>query len=296
MLNLQVVSGYQGTVTFAGLKRLAAEALRAESLPAALEVCRDFAYGLEDDGRGTWRYYLLRMINSLETGKPYFRLFQKGNGKLPFVAWSSLPFFTCPGMGECAGFCYSVRAWRTPGGFLRQLQNTLLLKFCPDMVKAAFRRIKKDTVVRLYVDGDFSSVADVRFWFDLLRERPDIRAYGYSKSWDEIYAVCQEDGAPGNYRLNLSSGGRQRNVTIEQMRTLSCVRGEFIAVKLSKKHARGFKRYDSLDYHRDVVASARAAGIERPFSCPGKCGECCGGRHACGSDIFQGRNIVIGVH
>jgi hypothetical protein len=55
----------------------------------------------------------------------------KGNGKLPFMAYSELPMATCPGAGDCSvwsnqsGWCYSFKAWRYPDAFARQFLNTL---------------------------------------------------------------------------------------------------------------------------------------------------------------------------
>lgn len=54
-----------------------------------------------------------------------FKVFKlKGNTKLPFATFSTLPIVTCPGAGECADWCYSFTAWRYPAAFARQLQNT----------------------------------------------------------------------------------------------------------------------------------------------------------------------------
>ena len=65
----------------------------------------------------------------------------KGNQKLPFAAYSTLPMATCPGAGTCSvmvdpvagrfsspsgtGYCYSVKAWRYPDAWARQFRNTL---------------------------------------------------------------------------------------------------------------------------------------------------------------------------
>lgn len=284
-------------VTFAQLRQLSSAVASATTWNEAIEAIEAVVehFPVKDD-RGTWRYYAVRLLDHLKKGKPFFRLFQKGNGKLPFACWSVLPFVTCPGMGECGSWCYSVRAWRTPGGFFRQLQNTMFLRFRPEDVRNAFLKLKQGIKIRLYVDGDFSSIEDVRFWFSLLKQRPDLKVYGYSKSWDELWQYSQEDTLPGNYRLNLSSGGKIREVTLEQISTLAIVRGRFLAVKVHGDFPRGTARYDSREYYRAVVRAAREEGIEKPFSCPGKCGTCVRGEHACGNDRFHGVNIVIGVH
>lgn len=253
-----------------------------------------------------WKEYFLKLGKALAKGKAGLTIFNdKGNTKLPFTAFSALPFVTCPGMGACQGFCYSVRAWRYPGGFCRQLQNTLLLKFKRNEIAKAFRRIKLNRTFRLYVDGDFDSLTTIAFWMGLLAERPDLQAYGYSKSWALLMKYGKNHEWPANYMLNLSSGGRDQGVTIEDMMTLPITRNQFVAVEIEchplkngkpVKGNIGFARYDDPAYHTAVREAAKAAGYGKVFSCPGKCGECTTKGHACGSDRFRDTIIAIGVH
>jgi hypothetical protein len=105
---------------------------------------------------------------------------------------------------------------------------------------------------------------------------------------------------PENYKLNLSTGGKSI-ISEEKMVTLPFVRGRFISIPIeyrpaNKKQGKiGFERYDDPEYHRAVRAAATAAGL-KVFSCPGKCGSCAGGRHACGSSLFDDVVIAIGIH
>ena len=70
----------------------------------------------------------VRDLNKLKAflidGAPRFSIFAKdGNGKLPFLAFSSLPGKGfCVGAGDCLSFCYSFKAWRYPAAFCRQVQ------------------------------------------------------------------------------------------------------------------------------------------------------------------------------
>lgn len=292
------------TMPRAALKRLTARVMAAGSLKAAARVLAAAAAKSE----GHWSLYMTRLAeglkgiaartNEFRTPHPVVNL--SGNEKLPFAAFSALPEFTCPGAGECLSYCYSFTAWRYPAAWCRQVQNTLLLKFAPHVVAHHFAKLSEGTVVRLYVDGDFDSARTVAFWFDLLKSRPDIRAYGYSKSWDLLWAYAQANELPDNYRLNLSSGGRDQGVTAEQMKNLSITRGQFLTVPIEyrpagKRGKVGFERYSDPEYHRAVRRAAAERGL-RAFSCPGKCGECCGGSHACGADRMTGVTIVIGIH
>lgn len=70
--------------------------------------------------------------------KPWGAISAKGNQKLPFASYSTLPMASCPGAGGCkvelvktgsgltkTGYCYSFTAWRYPDSFARQFRNCL---------------------------------------------------------------------------------------------------------------------------------------------------------------------------
>lgn len=281
------------------LRRVTARVMKARSLKRAVVILEDEA----SRTGGNWGRVMARLARGLEEVRagpnvfatPHNVFSLKGNTKLPFAAFSTLPEHTCPGAGECLDWCYSFTSWRYPEPWARQVMNTLLLRFRPDVVAHHFSLLGHGLILRLYVDGDFDSARTVEFWFGLLKGRPDIRAYGYSKSWDLLWEWGRTNEYPANYRLNLSSGGKAQGVTADQMMSLPITRGHFTTVPVSyrpagKRGKVGFERYDDPEYHRAVRDGARA------FSCPGKCGECAGGAHACGSDRFRGVVIVNGAH
>lgn len=239
--------------------------------------------------KGSWKKYFVKCAKGL-LKKPKLSVFIKnGNTKLPFVTFSTLPIVTCPGAGDCASWCYSLKAWRYAGAYARQLQNTLLLKFRPEEIKNKFFEIPKDLKLRLYVDGDFDSLQTFKFWMNLLTNRPDIKAYGYSKSWDIINEFVKNGGkVPNNYVLNLSSGGKPQIVSAKQMEKLPFVRGWFTAIPIHYKGPKGFARYNDESYHKAVIKSSPKGSI----SCPGFCGEC----HMCGDLKYKNVSIMNGLH
>ncbi len=259
-----------------------------------------------------WREEMLRFVACMRAGALPFAIFaMHGNMKLPFVAFSALPIVTCPGAGECAGWCYSKKAWRTPGGYLRQLMNTLLLRFNRRAIIDAFKVLPVDITFRLYVDGDFDSMSTMQFWFNMLRQRPDVLCYGYSKSW-ELFVEWHATGAafPSNYVLNVSSGSKYDGdaAFMETMLGLPVTRERFLAVKIDQKFMRkekGYSRNDDPAYHAAVREAARELGYERALSCSGKCGDCvkykgqnahaCGAKRDDGTYVFQGL-VAIGCH
>lgn len=251
--------------------------------------------------RSNWHRQSHKLARTLSDGAPRFRVFAEGNSKLPFWSFSSLPKYTCPGAGACLDYCYSFRSWRYPGAFFRQVQNTLLLKYFPGKLKDEFQKLPIGSILRLYVDGDIDSVQTLAFWFRLLATRPDVQAYGYSKSLD-VFRQWSDAGLPwpSNYALNLSTGSRYDGLPIvSEVARLPIVRGRFVTVPtIGQYRADGFNRYHRPEYHADVRRSARAIHNEpRVFSCPGQCGACLpNGQHACGSDQMRGVLIAIGEH
>ena len=240
---------------------------------------------------GTWAYYAYKFQLFLDTGKPEFSLFADGNKKLSFKAWSVLPIVSCPGAGKCAEFCYSLKAWRYPAAFFRQAQNLWLLNHEPSIIEHEWMSLPKGITVRLYVDGDIHDIQTLAFWFKMLRQRPDIQAYGYSKSWD-LFLEWEERGwsFPENYKLNLSSGSIYDEEKRMQMLELPCTRGDFLAVAIDNLAAKAGHKT------REYTKAVRNAVGKRVFVCPGVCDSCTPKGHACGLDSFKGVPIAIGLH
>jgi len=228
-----------------------------------------------------------------------------GNNKLPFSAFSSLPIITCPGLGECLKWCYSLKAWRNPHAFMRQLVNTLRLVDGGQHIVKAWQALPANDIVRLYVDGDIDSNKTLAFWFSLLEMRPDILAYGYSKSWP-LFLSWEAKGRsfPSNYVLNLSGGSKYSKDMRQQMEQLPIARGEFLALKTSVKMPKGKTSQEIRQspewpaYAAAVRQAAAAAGMGKVYVCPGKCGDCTLAKpvsHACGN-LKVGIPVVIGLH
>jgi hypothetical protein len=257
--------------------------------------------------RGSWSYYTAKLLAWIESGMdgkpPFSVIVANGNKKLPFFAFSSLAIADCPGKGECAKYCYSLKAWRYPAAFFRQLQNSLLMRHRPQAIASAWNLIPEGKTVRLFVDGDFPNVETLRFFMELCKGRTDLSVYGYSKSWAEFVSLDQGGFVwPSNYLVNKSNGSRWVNTGIANaFSALPIVRGEFDAVAVDKSFIKS-KAYQSKENegsgeYRKTVREKLRAIYNRVFACPGNCGNCLpGGRHACGSKDFAGIAIGIGIH
>ena len=275
-----------------------------------------------------WQFGYGKFAKFMTTGQAQFTIIAKGNGKLPFWSFSVLPGFTCPGAGDCLviklaaavsvghkstktkdGWCYSFKAWRYPAAFFRQLQNTILLDSTAgrQQIMAAFQQLPHGSDYRHLVDGDFRDSGHMSFAFRMLMSRPDINAYGYSKSWP-LFLEWAAAGKPipSNYVLNLSGGSKYGDDMAAKMRQLvnvdglPVVRDSFLALPVSHKMPKGGKLDAKWQlWAAELRQTAKLAGMDRVWICPGKCGDCAGGKgvnvHACGSLRFN-MPVIIGIH
>lgn len=245
-------------------------------------------------------------------GEMPFHFFSKDESeerKVPFWTFSALPGFTCPGAGECLHGggewgdrpfrCYSFKGWRRPEAFFRQLMSTLVVLYHPHLVREEFNKLPQDAILRLYVDGDFDSVFTFSLWMGLLAGRPDVLAYGYSKSWDLIWEAVQAGvQVPTNYVLNLSAGGRAK-VSKDQMLSLPFTRGEFTTLRVppNGRWKKGHTRHTNPAYKQALLAEGKKHFPQQKVAvCPGKCGPCGGGKHMCGNLALRNVTIVISTH
>ena len=259
-------------------------------IPGIITLLENFIQGVTQYKKNSNEYHIIKFLSWLkgETSTPQFKVFKIGNSKLPFLNFSTLPGVTCPGAGDCLNYCYSFKAWRYPASFLRQVQNTLLMNNFP-LIQAELNKLvyNKRTKLgklnkidfRLYVDGDFNSITDLKNWLNLLQDTPKLNAYGYSKSLN-LFLQLHDQGFkfPSNYILNLSNGGIYDSLK-PILNKLDFVRGNFTAVNVLPS-----------EKIRDKFNS-------KIFICPGDCGKCTNKGHACGNnEIFNNMEIVIPVH
>ena len=210
------------------------------NISGIITILENFLQGVTEIKTMTNEYFMLKFLNWLKYGgKLPHAVFTIGNVKLPFLSFSTLPGVTCPGAGNCLDYCYSFKAWRQPAAYFRQVQNTLLMhdfktietEFIKEISRKKFNNLDKIDF-RLYVDGDFSSIKDLKNWIQLLKNTPKINAYGYSKSLN-LFLQLHDSGYkfPSNYVLNLSNGGKFDSLR-HILKDLYFVRGNFTAVKV----------------------------------------------------------------
>ena len=291
-------------------KKLALKAAR-ELIAGETKTARRIVEAHPTGGVQSWAGVFRKLIAQAEAiesrtlSRAAFSVFARGNSKLPFWSFSSMAILDCPGRGEGAAWCYSLKSWRNPNALGRQVSNSMLLRSQAgrDLIAREFSKLKTETV-RLYVDGDFHSKENLTFWMDLIKTRPDIQVYGYSKSWVEFVALHLSGYTwPENYLLNLSGGSRfaKQEGLRRAMATLPIVRGEFLAVPVDREHLKNHSYQSRRNAgFKDYAKQVRANAGQRVFVCSGDCGDCLTiagkNQHACGSDRMRGVAIAIGTH
>ena len=242
-----------------------------------------------------FKVFLNNILNNDFNYIPY-NILTQGNNKLSFLSFSTLPLITCPGAEDCKIYCYSLKAFRYPGAFFRQCQNTILMSHNFDVIAKQLNKyneiaLKNNTKIdfRLYVDGDFSNLNDLINWMTLLKVSKNINSYGYSKS-KHLFLELYNQGFkyPNNYKLNLSNGSKF-DFLDDDLLKLDFVRGRFISYKFDKK-------VDVLLLTKDHKKEIRSNFKNKVFICPGLCDSCTNKGHACGLDTFNNMDIIIPIH
>lgn len=264
----------------------------------------EFIEYLEKRGGASIPPVIEKLKKFLATGKAQWSIFGDGNAKLGFLTFSSVAGVDCVGMGSCGDVCYSFKAWRFINAFMRQWQNSQLLRTADgrkQIAQALDKKLasKKVTTIRLYVDGDFANVETVGFWQTQMRKHKTREFYGYSKSLQTLIDYHNLGGtfAP-NYRLNLSEGHKYNQTVVEQAKQLPIFRGIFGMVSL---HGWSGTIYDA-DHKTTPQARAeisrryRALTGKASFACPNRCDTCTPRGHACGSARFNGVDIISAIH
>lgn len=284
--------------------------IAANNLPLISAELRRLIKSEEKPG---WRdnlkklHSMVFMLQCEQTPSAPFTVIAESNIKLgdDFLTYSQLIGGDhCPGAGDCLKWCYSKKAHRYPAAWCRQAQNAILARSDTgrDIIIASLdealnqRKFNdKQVTFRLFVDGDFHSTDAVLFWMDVIRNRPKIEAYGYSKSFTELLAAdvvlnVSQKTWPDNYILNLSDGHKHGPQMVKYVEDLPISRGRFITVKMP------YKVTSAMHDDRDHQNKLRGIYGGKAFTCPGKCGDCTPKGHACGSARFKDVDIIIAVH
>lgn len=98
------------------------------------------------------------------------------------VTYSRAPGPTCPGASSwCAATCYAKRPFNRYVGTREQWSRNATEQFAPLLPPP--RKDGRPIKLRIHVSGDFDTAPYIRSWVKVLRERPDVQAWAYTRSW-----------------------------------------------------------------------------------------------------------------
>lgn len=110
----------------------------------------------------------------------------KGNTKLAKnIKTFNLPAIkSCPNAGECAKSCYAKKAERQyPEVRISRARNYRLAKESTKLLKQKIlQQLKKGDIVRIHESGDFFCQEYVDMWTEIVKKRPDVMFYAYTKT------------------------------------------------------------------------------------------------------------------
>jgi hypothetical protein len=97
---------------------------------------------------------------------------------LNVITYSKLALATCPGASVwCKGSCYAQRIAGVVAEFVYKV-NTEAGANVPD-----FPSDTDSKLCRPHVSGDFDSVAYIQRWTEIVKSRPDVQFWAYTRSW-----------------------------------------------------------------------------------------------------------------
>lgn len=89
---------------------------------------------------------------------------------------------TCPGATEeCQAICYAARPVEQAVGYESMFPFVM---WQHNSTREDVPPIPDDCkILRIHVSGDFTSIDYIAAWYNRLKERPDVRAFAYTRSW-----------------------------------------------------------------------------------------------------------------
>ena len=84
---------------------------------------------------------------------------------------------TCPGATEeCQRICYAARPVTENGAVAKMWWLNSITNSVPDLPEQC-------KLLRIHVSGDFDTLDYIASWYNRLKERPDVTAWAYTRSW-----------------------------------------------------------------------------------------------------------------
>lgn len=154
--------------------------------------------------------------------KPYFSADNSKLKKDGIISFNLPAGHSCPGKGECLGFCYAMQGPQSwPAALKKRVENWGLAER-PDFVENMNKELSKwgtkgkkkvGDVVRVHDSGDFYSQDYIDKWHDIAKSNPDKQFYAYTKAlnldWQKLhnlpnFTVVQSVGSKHDHLIDPS--------------------------------------------------------------------------------------------
>lgn len=131
----------------------------------------------------------------------------EGNEKTSCFSFDLPAKVTCPGATAlCASKCYASKLASAYPNVGRKYARNLEFANSTEFVRHMVANIPFGCEFRIHVSGDFHSVEYIAKWKEIVRKRPDVTFYAYTRSWriEELWFAIMELNASSNVNINLS--------------------------------------------------------------------------------------------
>ena len=113
-----------------------------------------------------------------------FTHISKGNSKTECFSFDLPAIETCPGRTEeCSRDCYAANLMRIYPAVDAKYRRNQEITYHPGFVDYMVATIPADCQFRIHVSGDFFHPDYVLKWVEIVKRRPDVTFYAYTRSW-----------------------------------------------------------------------------------------------------------------
>ena len=130
----------------------------------------------------------------------------EGNEKTGCFSFDLPSKRTCPGKTNlCSSKCYAALLEKIYPAVAKKYDANLEFTYSDNFVAYMVLNIPQGCEFRIHVSGDFYSEEYIAKWSEIVKARPDVTFYAYTRSWrTNLWSKIQELSASSNININLS--------------------------------------------------------------------------------------------
>lgn len=155
---------------------------------------------------------------------------------------SASGMFTCPNAGACAKGCYALAGAYRFSNVAQAFERRLTITQSEDFVRIMLQDIDKNRAerIRIHDSGDFYSEEYLDKWLEIVRARPNVQFYAYTKMVSLFKRRLKD--IPSNFVVIFSFGG-----TEDKLIDVSKDRHSLVFTSLKELKSRGYANASEQD-------------------------------------------------